>query len=118
LTTSPPGATVPSMSRYLVEASYAPEGLAGLLTDGGSGRVAAVTAAVEGLGGTVESFDFAFGGTDAYVVIDFPDHVSAAALSLAVGATGKASTKVTVLLTAEEIDAATRLHPDYRPPGG
>jgi uncharacterized protein with GYD domain len=106
------------MGTYLVEASYSSEGLEGLLADGGTGRVTAVTAAVEGLGGSVESFYFAFGGTDAYVTIELPDNVSAAALSLAVGAAGKASTKVTVLLSAEEIDAATQLHPSYRPPGG
>jgi len=106
------------MGKYLVEANYSPAGLEGVLADGGSGRVAAVTAAVEGLGGSVESFYFAFGASDAYVVIDLPDNVSAAGLSLAVGATGKAATRVTVLLTAEEIDAAAQLHPDYRPPGG
>ena len=106
------------MGKYLVEANYSPEGLAGVLADGGSSRVAAVSAAVEGLGGSVESFYFAFGASDAYVVIDVPDNTSAAGLSLAVGATGKASTKVTVLLTPEEVDAAAKLHPDYRPPGG
>ncbi len=106
------------MGKYLVEANYSPEGVQGVLSAGGSSRVAAVTTAVEGLGGTVESFYFAFGSTDAYVVIDFPDNVSAAGLSLAVGATGKASTKVTVLLTPEEVDDAANLHPDYRPPGG
>ena len=53
------------MGKYLVEANYSPAGLEGVLADGGSGRVAAVTAAVEGLGGSVESFYFAFGASDA-----------------------------------------------------
>ena len=106
------------MAKYLIEASYSPAGVGGLVADGGSGRVASVTKTVEGLGGSVESFYFAFGKTDAYVVIDLPDNVNAAALSLAVSASGKAASRVTVLLTAEEIDAAAKLHPDYRPPGG
>jgi uncharacterized protein with GYD domain len=106
------------MGKYLVEATYTAEGVQGVLADGGSGRVASVAAAVEGLGGSVESFYFVFGKSDAVVVVDLPDNVTAAALSLAVGASGKASTHVRVLLTPEELDAAAQKHPDYRPPGG
>ena len=39
---------------------------------------------VEGLGGKLETFYYAFGDVDAYVIFDAPDHVSAAALALAV----------------------------------
>jgi uncharacterized protein with GYD domain len=71
----------------------------------------------EGLGGSLETFYFAFGGTDGYVVLDLPDNRSAAAASLAVNAAGGATSEVVVLLTAEDIDAAAELSVDYKPPG-
>jgi uncharacterized protein with GYD domain len=71
----------------------------------------------EGLGGRLESFHFAFGETDAYVVLDMPDNRTAAAASLAVNAAGAATSEVVVLLTPEDIDEAAKLSVDYRPPG-
>ena len=38
-------------------------------------------------------------------------------MAATVGASGGASVTTTVLLTAEEMDAAIRLHPSYRAPG-
>ena len=52
-----------------------------------------------------------------FVIGDLPDNVTAAALSLIVNAAGGATAKVTVLLTPEEIDAAAKKTPNYRPPG-
>ena len=49
------------MPKYLVHAGYTPEGVQGLLSDGGSSRREAAIAACESLGGTVEAFYFAFG---------------------------------------------------------
>jgi hypothetical protein len=46
-----------------------------------------------------------------------PDNVTAAALSLMSAATGAINAKTTVLLTPEEVDAATKTAVDYRPPG-
>ncbi len=71
----------------------------------------------EGLGGSLESFYFAFGDTDAYVVLDLPDNRTAAAASIAVNATGAAACEVIVLLTPEDVDEAARMSVDYRPPG-
>jgi uncharacterized protein with GYD domain len=71
----------------------------------------------QGLGGKLESFDFAFGETDAYVVLDLPDNRSAAAASMAVNATGGATSEVVVLLTPEDMDAAAKLSVDYPAPG-
>lgn len=105
------------MPKYLIVASYTAEGAAGVLKEGGSGRVAAVTAAVEGLGGSVESFYFAFGDGDAYVTVDVPDATDAVALNLAVGASGRASTRTVCLLTAEQVDAAVKKTAGYRAPG-
>jgi len=106
------------MSKYLFEVNYTLDGVKGLRSEGGSARVAAATELIEGLGGKVESFHFAFGGTDVYVVADFPDNVSAAAASLTVSAGGGAMGRIVVLLTAAELDAAAAKTTTYRPPGG
>jgi uncharacterized protein with GYD domain len=105
------------MAKYLVSGSYRPDGVQGLIKDGASGRKAAVTKMIEGLGGKVESFYYAFGETDVFVVIDVPDATTAAALSLAVNATGVVRTTVTPLLTVEEVDSACKMTVSYRPPG-
>jgi len=105
------------MAKYLVEAPYTAEGAKGRAREGGTGRRAAAAKAVEGLGGKVESFYYAFGDVDAYVIFDVPDNVSAAALSLAVGQSGGINTKTVVLITPEEMDQAGKKAVDFRPPG-
>jgi uncharacterized protein with GYD domain len=106
-----------SMAKYLLEVNYTLDGIKGVKAKGGSGRVAAATELIEGLGGKMESFHFAFGGTDVYVIADFPDNVSAAAAALTVGAGGGATARTVVLLTAAEIDSAIVKETTYRPPG-
>jgi len=105
------------MAKYLVEARYTVEGAKGLAREGGSGRRAAAAKAIEGLGGKIESFYYAFGDVDAYVIFDAPDHVSAAALALAVSQSGSINLKTVVLMTPEEMDQAGKKAVDYRPPG-
>ncbi len=105
------------MPKYLVQANYVGEGLKGVLKEGGSSRRAAVEKLYASVGGKVEAFYFAFGDTDVFIIGDVPDNVSAAALSLTVNAAGAATVKITVLLTPEEIDAAAKKTPNYRPPG-
>jgi uncharacterized protein with GYD domain len=105
------------MPKYLIIASYTAEGAAGLLKEGGSGRVDAVKSAIASLGGSVESFYFGFGDGDAYVTADVPDATDAAALALTVGASGRASTKTICLLTAAQVDEAVKKTPGYRAPG-
>ena len=53
-----------------------------------------------------------------FIIADLPDNASAAALNLAVAASGAIDSETVVLLTPEEIDEATRKSPAYRPPGG
>src|SRR3954452_22898152 len=65
----------------------------------------------------LESFYFAFGDTDAYVIVDATDTEAATAVALAVNASGGATVKTVVLLTPEEVDAAAQRAVDYRPPG-
>ncbi len=105
------------MPKYLVIANYTSEGVKGVLATGGNARKAAVAATAEALGGSLESFYFGFGGDDAYVVLDLPDNVTAAALAMQVGASGMASTRTVVLLTPDEIDKAVKAPNAYRPPG-
>jgi len=106
------------MAKYLIQANYSPEGLKGLLKEGGSGRRDAVDKLVASVGGKVESFYYAFGDTDAYVVVDVPDNVTAAAIALTVGASGAVALKTAVLMTPEEVDQATKKSLAYRAPGG
>ena len=105
------------MPRYLIIASYTAAGEQGLLAKGGTARRASVTEMVEKLGGKVETFDFAFGEDDVFVVCDLPDNVTAASVGLTVGASGLVAVRTVVLLTPEEIDAAAQMHPDYHGPG-
>ncbi|MBK9177978.1 MAG: GYD domain-containing protein [Acidimicrobiales bacterium] len=106
------------MPKYLFVANYSPEGIQGVLSEGGTGRRSAIQQLAESVGGTVESFYYAFGGDDAFVMCDLPDDEAAAALAMTVSASGKAAVRTTKLLTAEQIDAATKRSPAYRPPGG
>jgi len=105
------------MPKYLVRGSYTAQGARGLLKDGGTKRRAVVEKLMKGIGGTVESLYYAFGDTDVYVIVDGPDNVSAAAVSLAVNASGLTSVTLTPLLTAEEIDQATKKAVRYQGPG-
>jgi uncharacterized protein with GYD domain len=106
------------MPKFLVKASYTPQGAQGVLKEGGSSRRDTVGALISGMGGTLESFYFAFGEADAYVTAELPDNLSAAAVALAVNSTGAAEVSTVVLMTPEEVDEATKKTVDYRPPGG
>jgi len=103
--------------KFLVKARYTSEGAKGVQSGGGTSRREAIAKMAAGLGGSLESFYFAFGETDAYVVLDLPDNRAAAAAAIAVGASGAAGSEGVVLLTPEDVDAAAGLSVDYRPPG-
>lgn len=105
------------MPTYLWQASYTSDGSKGLLKDGGSKRRTAVQQMVEKAGGKLHAFYYAFGEADVYGICEFPDHASAAAVSLAVNASGATHLKTVLLITPEEIDAATKKSVSYRAPG-
>jgi uncharacterized protein with GYD domain len=105
------------MAKYMLIGSYTAEGAKGVLKEGGTGRRNAAKAAIESVGGTLESFYLGFGTDDYYVTADLPDHAAAAAAALTVGATGTSRARTIVLLTAEDIDAASQLSVSFRPPG-
>lgn len=105
------------MPKYLIVGSYTAEGAKGLLKDGGSKRRQVAESALKSVGGKIEQFYFAFGENDLYVIIDAPDNLSVAAASLAISAGGGFQSKTVVLLTADEIDQATKKTATYTPPG-
>ncbi len=105
------------MSKFLFEAAYTLDGVKGVQGAGGSSRREAVAQVAESVGGRLESFYFAFGDRDAYVIVDLPDNEAAAAVALTVNAAGGATVKTVVLLTPDEVDAAAKRSVDYQPPG-
>jgi len=106
------------MPKYLLQVSYTAEGAKGLLKEGGSKRRAAAATAIQSLGGSVESFYYAFGEHDVVVIADLPDVASVAAASITLAASGAVRSNTTVLLTPEEIDSAVKKSASYTPPGG
>jgi uncharacterized protein with GYD domain len=105
------------MPKYLVDATYTRDGVAGVLAAGGSSRRDAIAQMAAGMGGELECFYFAFGERDAVVIFDAPDNEAAAAVAMAVGASGAAKTTTVVLLTPEQVDEAARRSVSYRAPG-
>lgn len=105
------------MPKYLMQASFTPNGIAGLVKEGGSKRRQTVEKLFGSVGGKLEALYFAFGETDVFAIVDFPDNVSAAAVSLAANAAGAVQVKATVLITPEEMDQAAQKSQGLRPPG-
>jgi uncharacterized protein with GYD domain len=97
------------MPRYLIQAKYTESGLRDILKEGGLKRAQVISNVVNSLGGAVETFFYALGETDVFVIINLPDHINACAFSIATNASGAVMVKTTVLLTPEEMDQATFL---------
>jgi len=105
------------MPKYLFHGTYTPEGMRGVIKEGGTSRRDAVAKLAKSVGGNLESFHFAFGNDSFYVIVDMPDNEAAAATSMTVGAAGAASVSTVVLLTPEEVDRAAKKSVTYRAPG-
>ena len=105
------------MPKFLLQVNDTAEGARGLHVDGGSKRQHAARSATESLGGRLESFYFSFGVHDAVCVVDMPDVVSMAALSLAITESGAVEAVTTPLLTVEDLDHAVSKRTAYRKPG-
>lgn len=103
------------MPRYLVQAKYTESGLRDILKEGGSKRAEVIGSVIHALGGSVESFFYALGDTDVFVVINLPDAINACAFSIATNASGAVIVRTTVLLTPEELDEATALASRCKP---
>jgi uncharacterized protein with GYD domain len=105
------------MAKFMVKARYTADGVKGVIKEGGSGRVAAVTKLTESLGGKVEAFYFAYGECDAYLIVDVADEATALGLSLAVNASGAVTLQLVPLITAAQMDAAIKKSVPYKAPG-
>lgn len=105
------------MGKYLIQATYTQAGMQGVVKEGAKGRIAAVKKAVASVGGKVEVAYWSFGDHDFLTIVDVPDHASVIAINAAVSMSGAASTTTTVLLTADEVDAARSIVAAYRAPG-
>ena len=105
------------MPKYLFEGTYVGPGIKGLMQEGGSKRRDALKEALSSVGGTLESFYYAFGYYDVLGVFEAPDDASAAALSLLINSTGSVNVRLKPLLSVEDIDEAVKKSPSYRPPG-
>ena len=108
------------MPHYLINASYSAQGVSGLVKSP-EDRSAVLRQLVESAGGRIETMYYAFGDSDVVVILELPDNVSMAALSMAVGASGAITNlRTTVLIPISEgVEAARKAAGiSYRPPGG
>jgi uncharacterized protein with GYD domain len=105
------------MPKYLLRASYTAEGAAGLLKEGGTGRVNAVRALVESVGGKLEAAYWVMGADDFIAIVDAPDTAAVAAASLTVSASGAVTVTTSELLTAADLDGIAKRSVKYRSPG-
>jgi uncharacterized protein with GYD domain len=104
------------MAKYLVQGSYTDQGLKGLLKEGGSKRRAVVERLAKAMGGKLEAFYFAFGGDDFVIILDLPSNMDMAATAIVAQASGKVKSRVTVLMTPEDVDQAVQRKVEFRPP--
>jgi uncharacterized protein with GYD domain len=85
-------------------------------------RMLTTTKLLKGIGGRLHYYFFCFGEYDFVLLFELPDDVSAASLSMVLGASGSVTDMdTTVLLTMEEAVKAMRIAGDatgvYVPPG-
>ncbi len=105
------------MPKFLVQATYTAEGTKGLLKSSATARRRAVEDLIGSLGGKVESFYFAFGGSDAVIIIDLPNSEAVLSVGFAVRASGMVQSSTIPLIPVDEVDRAIEHHVNYRPPG-
>jgi uncharacterized protein with GYD domain len=108
------------MPLYLARFSYTADAMKALINQP-QDRSAAARELAETLGGKLLGFWYALGEFDGVYLMEAPDNASAAAVAMAVGASGALSqVETTVLLDMDEAQDAMRkaAAATYRPPGG
>ena len=96
------------MPFFLQQVNYTPEALAKLIANP-QDRFEAVRGPIEKLGGKIKDSYFAFGPSDAVLITEMPDNISAAAIALAFAAGGSCRTcQTTPLMTNTEAMVAMR----------
>ena len=110
------------MAKYLLQVAYTPEAWAAQIKNP-QNRLEIVGRLLEKLGGRFESGYLSFGDYDIVAVMDMPDNVSAAAVSITASAGGAIKAiKTTPLMSIEEgiqaMRAAGEASGTYAPPRG
>jgi uncharacterized protein with GYD domain len=105
------------MAKYMIHGSYTATGAAGVLKDGGTGRLKAITDLAASVGGSVESAYWALGPEDYYIVVELPDSKAAAAVSLATAGSGAVRLSTAEVFSASDVDEIVSRRATYRPPG-
>jgi len=96
------------MPFFLHQVSYTPEAFARLIASP-QDRFEAVRGPIEKLGGKIKDSYFSFGATDAVLITEMPDNVSAAAIAMAFAAGGACRTcQTTALMSNAEAMEAMR----------
>lgn len=107
------------MAQYLTRFSYSADAKKALLAQP-QDRSAPARELAESLGGKLQGFWYTFGEFDGVFLLEAPDNASAAAVAMAVGASGALSAaETTVLLDMTEAQDAMQkaAAATYRPPG-
>lgn len=106
------------MALYLWQGAYTAEAWSTLVHKP-QNRIEAVRPVIENLGGRIRGAYFSFGKYDVVLILEMPDNITQAALSIAIAAGGavKAS-ETTVLMTTDDGLAALKKASEsgYRPP--
>jgi len=96
------------MAQYMFQVSFTSEAWAKMVREP-QNREQAIKPTIEKLGGKLVGYWFAFGESDAVVIVQMPDNVTAAAASLAATAGGAVkSLRTTVLMSVDESMQAMR----------
>jgi uncharacterized protein with GYD domain len=107
------------MAYYMIQTSFTSEAWAAMLKNP-QDRAEQVRPMIEKLGGKLESYWTCFGDYDAVLIVQAPDNVAAAALSLAAAGGGALrSAKTTPLMTMDDtMEALKRAgKAGYKAPG-
>jgi len=106
---------------YLFRFGYSTEAWAALMENPQDRREFLASRVFADYGGRLPGVWYAFGEHDGYALVELPDNVTAAAVSVAVSATGSfRSFETVVLLSADEMVEAVKRANDfaYAKPGG
>lgn len=106
------------MAHYMVQFSYGSDAISSMVKNP-QDRGAIIAGMAQGWGGRVESFYFAFGDYDGVAILEVPDNVTMAALSMAIAGSGAIKAfKTTVLIPMSQAVEAMRKAGSvgYQPP--
>src|SRR5207248_7687432 len=92
---------VVTMAKFAVIGGYTAEAWSKMIDNPGD-RVAAVQKVAQAAGGKLEQFFWSFGDDDYLAIIDAPDDISAAAVSIAVGSSASLRNLRTIRLITPE----------------